>query len=190
MVVRVHTGKLRARLPRAASRTARWPRTLRWPAAVALPGAALLGAANTVAAGAFDHPGGLVLLGTAWVAAAIAADGWLSAAPGRAALGLGALAAACAGYAALLAQATDFLAPDLRVPARPASPWLVLLPAAAATGALLLRARGPRRAWARVYVRLLDAGQVTARFPATPLRRPRPAPLPAPALGTERQVAA
>lgn len=159
----VHNDKRRAVVPRPAPGGARWPAVVRLVVATVMPAAALAVALASFASAAVEQSGAIVLIAFAWVTAARAAWAWLGATPGRAVAGLAGLVGACVAYAALLAGAKDFLAPEFGEAAAAVSPWLVLAPAAVIAGVGLARltaAAGWRDA---LYVRLLDAGHVAGR---------------------------
>lgn len=176
----IHNDKRRATVPRAAPAGAGWPAAVRLAAAALVPAAALALALGTFATEALAHSGAVVLVLFAWATAAQAAWGWLDATPGRALAGLGALACACAAYAALVAGADAFLEPALGEARHHVSPWLALAPLAVVAAALVARLRlGP--GWrGALYARTLDAGYV-AEYRAgrrTAFRRPAAAPRP------------
>jgi NADH-quinone oxidoreductase subunit L/NAD(P)H-quinone oxidoreductase subunit 5 len=166
----IHNDKRRALVPAPAPAGTGWSRPLRLAAAVAVPAVAFAVALGTFAAPVLEHPGALVLIAFAWATAAHAGTAWLGATPGRALVGLSALAGCCLSYAALVAGGDAVLAPALGDAEHPVSPWLALVPAAVLVGALAARALAPHAGWrARLYVLALDAGHVSGRrAPAAP----------------------
>jgi NADH:ubiquinone oxidoreductase subunit 5 (subunit L)/multisubunit Na+/H+ antiporter MnhA subunit len=168
----VHNDKRRAIVPRPAPAGASWAPGVRLAVAAAAPAAALALALATFASAALTHAGAVVLIAFAWATAAHAAWAWLAATPGRAAAGLGALAAACLAYAGLVAGANSFLDPALGTVGRAASPRLALVPAAIVVVALAARLRLSAAWRLRVYTWLLDAGHVAVARTGRARRRP------------------
>lgn len=169
----VHNDKRRQMVARPAPAGVRWPAGARLAVAAIVPAAALAAALATVAPAALDHSGAIVLVTFAWATAAQAAWAWLDATPGRALMGLTALAASCVVYVALVSAADAFLAPALGELAHPVSPWWALAPAAALLAAMIARL-GPASAWRNaLYVRVMDAGHVAGSSArgASPRRR-------------------
>jgi len=169
----VHNDKRREVVPHPAPAGVSWPAAARVAVAVIVPAAALAAALASVASAALEHSGAIVLIAFAWATAAQAAWAWLGATPGRALVGLTALAASCVAYAVLVAGAYAFLAPALGPLRHPVSPWWALVLVAVLVAALLARL-GPASAWrSALYVRALDAGHVGRPRAARASRRRR-----------------
>ena len=155
----VHADKARRVVPRPAPPGVRWRRGAAPAVAAVVPAVALTAAVATVASGALEHEGAIVLLVLAWASAARVAQAWLEATPGYAWAGMVVLAIVCVAYAALVAGADAFLAPALGELQQPVNPWWALAPVAVVLAALVVRSRSAIGAGG-LYVHALDAGHV------------------------------
>lgn len=134
-----------------------------------------------------SQPGGVVLLAFAIVTAAAAGWGWLRRRPtpaGAVLLVVG-VPVLAGGYLAVLAALTHGLGPALAPVGRAAAPaWTLAVVLVVLAAAALLPVRMPRWAGlgARLYARVLSAGQPllpATRAAAVPTFMPVPAPIPA-----------